>query len=98
MAFSVLSISQMLHAFNQRSNTESIFMTGNEHNKFLFGAFAVSFAVLFAILFVPGLRSIFTLSSLNPIEWGIVVILSITPVILVEITKLIKRIFKLTII
>lgn len=35
MAFAVLSISQMFHAFNQRSNTESIFTTGNGHNKFL---------------------------------------------------------------
>lgn len=36
MAFAVLSISQMFHAFNQRSNTESIFKAADEHNKFLF--------------------------------------------------------------
>ena len=98
MAFAVLAISQMFHAFNQRSNTESIFATGNGHNKSLFGAFVVSFSVLFIILFVPFMRNIFSLTVLKPVEWLIVSGLSILPLVLVEITKLLKRKYKLTII
>lgn len=98
MAFTTLSISQMFHAFNQRSNTESIFTTGNGHNPQLLIAFIASFAVIFAILFIPGLRTIFSLTTLTAREWAIVIALSITPLILVEITKWIKRKFKLTVI
>jgi Ca2+-transporting ATPase len=36
MAFLVLSILQMLHSLNQRSNTDSIFTTGNGHIKLCF--------------------------------------------------------------
>ena len=98
MAFCVLAISQMLHAFNQRSNTDSIFAKGNGHNKYLFFALASSFVLLLIILFVPIVRNIFSLTILKPIEWIITIGLSILPVILVEITKFIKRKFKLTII
>ena len=98
MAFCVLAISQMLHAFNQRSNTDSIFAKGNGHNKYLYFALASSFVLLLIILFVPIVRNIFSLTILKPIEWIITIGLSILPVILVEITKFIKRKFKLTII
>lgn len=98
MAFSVLAISQMLHAFNMRSNTESIFSTGNGHNKSLLGAFIVSFAVIFCILFIPTLRNLFSITTLNLVEWIIVIGLSVLPVILVEISKFIKRKTNLTII
>ncbi len=98
MAFTVLAISQMLHAFNQRSNTDSIFTKGNGHNKYLFFSLLSSFVLLMIILFVPFFRNIFSLSVLKPIEWAITIGLSILPVIFVEITKFIKRKFKLTII
>lgn len=98
MAFSVLAISQMLHAFNQRSNTDSIFTKGNGHNKYLFFALLSSFVLLLIILFVPVIRNIFSLSILKPLEWVITIGLSILPVVLVETTKFIKRLFKLTII
>jgi Ca2+-transporting ATPase len=98
MAFTVLSIAQMFHAFNQRSNTESIFTSGNGHNKFLLWAFVASFIVIFAILFVPVLRNVFSLTTLKYREWAIVIVLSILPVIFVEITKFLKRKFKLTMI
>ena len=98
MAFTVLAISQMLHAFNQRSNTDSIFTKGNGHNKYLFFSLLSSFVLLMIILFVPFFRNIFSLSVLKPIEWLITIGLSILPVIFVEITKFIKRKLKLTII
>ena len=98
MAFTVLAISQMLHAINQRSNTDSIFTKGNGHNKYLFFSLLSSFVLLLIILFVPVIRNIFSLTILKPIEWAITIGLSILPVIFVEITKFIKRKFKLTII
>lgn len=50
MAFLVLSISQLLHALNQRSNTESIFSTGNGHNPHLLLSIVMSALVLMIII------------------------------------------------
>lgn len=71
---------------------------GNGHNKFLVWAFVASFTVIFAILFVPTLRNIFSLTTLKYAEWAIVIVLSVLPVILVEITKWAKRKFGITVI
>ena len=98
MAFVVLALSQMLHAFNQRSNTDSILSTGNGHNKSLFWALFASFTLLMLILFVPFLIDIFSLTALKLNEWLIVIGLSILPTVLVEITKFIKRKLKLEIV
>ncbi len=71
---------------------------GNGHNRFLLWAFVASFAVIFAILFVPALRGVFSLTTLKYSEWGMVIALSVLPVILVEITKLLKRKFGIKVI
>lgn len=92
MAFLVLALSQMLHAFNQRSNTDSVFAKGNGHNYYLFGALGISLCILLAIVWIPSLREIFELTTLNMQEWGIVIGFSVLPFVLVEITKWIKRI------
>ncbi len=92
MAFLVLALSQMLHAFNQRSNTDSVFAKGNGHNYYLFGALGISLCILLAIVWIPSLREIFELTTLNMQEWGIVIGFSVLPLVLVEITKWIKRI------
>lgn len=98
MAFTVLAMSQLFHAFNQRSNTESVLSTGNGHNKQLLLAIIASFAVIGIVLFVPFMRNIFSLTLLKPVEWAITIGLSLLPLVLVEITKFIKRKFKLEII
>lgn len=95
MAFVVLAVSQLFHAFNQRSNVESIFSTGNGHNKSLFWAILVSFGIVCIVLFVPFMRNIFSLTKLKPIEWVITIWLSLLPLVLVEITKFLKRKFNL---
>lgn len=92
MAFLVLSISQLLHALNQRSNTESIFSTGNGHNFYLFLSIAASAAVLALIVAVPYFREVFTLTLLSSTEWLYVALFSMLPLVAVELTKLFLRI------
>lgn len=91
MAFLVLSVSQLLHALNQRSNTESIFSTGNGHNPYLFYSIAGSAAVLLLIMLIPYFRTVFSLCLLSAKECGLVLLFSIAPLIGVEISKLIIR-------
>lgn len=91
MAFLVLSISQLLHALNQRSNTESIFSTGNGHNPHLLLSIVASALVLVMILLVPYFRTVFSLCLLTAREWGFVLLFSILPLFAVEISKMIIR-------
>ena len=91
MAFTVLALSQLIHALNQRSNTESVFSRGNGHNLYLFGAMMASAVVLVLVLFVPPIQAFFSLSFLTWREYLITIALSVTPLLIVEAIKLVKR-------
>lgn len=91
MAFLVLSISQLLHALNQRSNTESIFSTGNGSNKYLFTSIIVSAAVLMLIIAVPYFRQVFSLTVLTGRQRLYVALFAVLPLAAVELQKLITR-------
>lgn len=91
MAFCVLAFSQMLRAFNQRSNTEPIWIRAEGINPWLLVSFAVSALLMACILFTPALRDAFRLTLLNGSEWLMVIGLSVLSVVQVELLKFIKR-------
>ena len=92
MAFCVLAFSQMLRAFNQRSNTEPIWVRAEGINPWLIFSFVFSAILMACILFVPALKSAFRLTLLDGTQWLIVIGLSLMSVLQVEITKFVKRI------
>ncbi len=94
MAFCVLAFSQMLRAFNQRSNTEPIWVRAEGTNPWLILSFVASAVLMSCILFIPALQSVFRLTLLNGVQWLIVVGLSLMSVVQVEIVKAFKRCFK----
>ena len=90
MAFIVLAFSELIHVFNIRDNKQSIFKTGILGNGVLILAILASALLMVVILFIPQLRTIFSIPILpkdNIIE---TIILIISPVIIVEILKLFK--------
>lgn len=90
MAFSVLSLSQLVHVFNIRSRTQSIFKVGFFSNMYLVYAVLISFILMLAVLFIPFLQDIFNVVTLSPRDILIVIGLSFVPLVLVEILKLFK--------
>ena len=90
MAFSVLSLSQLVHVFNVRSKTQSVFKTGFFNNMYLVGAVLISFLLMIAVLFIPFLQPIFKVVTLDPLNIGIVLVLSFMPLVIVELFKLFK--------
>ena len=94
MTFIVLSVSQLSHALNQRSNTESVFKPGQGHNKFLALALLVSAAIVALVVFVPPLQSFFNLTNLTWQEWLVSLALSLFPLVAVEISKIFIRIYQ----
>lgn len=90
MAFCVLALSQLVHVFNVRDNKNSIFKTGVLNNKMLILATFVSIALMLVIVFVPVLREIFGLAVLPAMHILEVIILVFSPILIVEIVKLLK--------
>ena len=90
MAFTVLALSQLVHVFNIRNNKKSIFKTGIFNNSKLIWATIASTALMIVILVIPSLRHLFSIPVL-PIENIIEIIaLVFSPIVIVEIFKLLK--------
>ena len=92
MAFLVLCLSQIVHALNQHSSTLSIFSKKHPKNKYLYLAMLSSFIILMLVVFIKPVANFFSLVSLSLNEWVIVVLLSLVPLIVLEIIKLIRNI------
>ena len=86
MAFVCLGMLELVHCFNVKSE-ESIFKVGIFENKYLIGAFLLGTVLQLGIVFVPSLAEIFKLTALNNTQWLITGIISIAPIIIIEIQK-----------
>lgn len=90
MAFIVLALSELTHVFNVRDNRKSIFKTGIFNNMKLIGAVILSALLMLVILFVPALRTIFSIPILPVDNIVEVLLLVISPIFIVEIFKLFR--------
>lgn len=86
MAFAVLSLSELFHAFNMRSS-HSIFKIGIFSNMKLLLSFLVCTFLQVIVITVRPLARIFKVVPLTPAQWIIVFILSFMPIVIVEIQK-----------
>ena len=91
MAFTVLCLSQIFHSLNQSSSITSLFSKDYPRNKMLFLSMVGSILFLVIVLFITPIREFFSLSVLSGNEWLIVILLSLSPILIVEILKAIKR-------
>ncbi|MDR1209228.1 MAG: cation-translocating P-type ATPase [Clostridiales bacterium] len=87
MAFATLSLSQLVHAFNMRSETRSAFSRLSGGNIYLAGAFLIGAIMQVSAITVPILASVFKTEPLSPAAWTIVAALSAAPLLVVELEK-----------
>lgn len=90
MAFAVLAFSQLIHVRNLHSNRYSSFQTSILSNKALLGAIFTSAALMFAVMLIPALRIMFGLVEMDSTHWLYVLGLSLVPVVVVELMKLLR--------
>ena len=95
MAFTVLCLSQIFHSLNQSSSEISLFNKDYPRNKMLYLSMLGSVLFLIIVLFITPIREFFSLSVLKASEWLIVILLSLSPILVVEIFKLIRRKLKM---
>lgn len=87
MGFAVLSLSQLVHSFNMRSE-HSVLKLGIFSNKKLAAACAVCAALMVSVILFPPLSNLFKTAALTGFQWLIVLLLSLFPLVAVEGEKL----------
>lgn len=92
MAFAVLSISQLIHAFNMRSE-HSVFKAGLFKNPYLVLSLIIGLILEVTVISVPYLADIFGVIPMSPIMWCITMVLSLMPLVIVEIQKFAASVF-----
>ncbi|MBR6737288.1 MAG: calcium-translocating P-type ATPase, PMCA-type [Clostridia bacterium] len=90
MAFLTMSMAEMFHAFNVRSQRHSLF-TLKKQNLWMWGAFVLSLILTTLVIYVPFLRDAFHFTAISPTEYFIAMAMALTVIPFVELTKLIKR-------
>ena len=91
MAFVSLGLLELVHSFNIRTE-ESIFKTGLLQNKYLFLAFLGGAFLQTVVVVVPQLAGIFKLTNLSISQWIQTIGISLLPIVLMEIQKVVNQI------
>ena len=86
MAFAVLSLSQLVHAFNMRTE-HSLTQISLSSNPFLVGAFFVGCILQVGVIMAGSLAAVFKVCPLGWMEWMIVAGLALVPLPVVELEK-----------
>jgi len=86
MTFAVLSLSQLVHAYNMRSE-ESVFRVGLLSNFRMNLAFAAGVVLQVLVIMAEPMNAIFHTEPMNGTQWGMTAILSLLPLLIVELQK-----------
>lgn len=90
MTFSVLSLSQLFHVFNVRSE-RSLFHIGWFSNRRLVLAFVICLLLQVSVVSIPSLAAVFQVQNMNAEQWAIVLGLSFAPIPMAELQKWINQ-------
>lgn len=90
MAFATLMFSQLVHVRNLHSITRSSLAISPLKNLPLIGAIAVSAIMAVVVLLVPPFRDAFRLVEMDGQHWITVLLMSLAPIIVVDLFKLLK--------
>ena len=90
MAFLTMSMAEIFHSFNMRSQRNSIFRLGSQ-NKILIGAAIATLIATTLVCEVPFLASAFGFSTVSMAEYFIAIGLGVLVIPIVEIIKFVQR-------
>ena len=90
MAFLTMSMCEIFHSFNMRSQRKSVFSLPG-HNKVLWGAMLGSLVLTTLVLEVPVIANAFGFTPVSWTEYGIALALAILVIPIVELVKFFQR-------
>ena len=90
MAFLTMSMCEIVHSFNMRSQRKSVFKLGS-HNAILWAAMIGSLALTTIVLEVPFIAAAFGFTPVNLAEYVIALALAVLVLPIVEVVKFVQR-------
>ena len=90
MAFATLTLARLFHGFNCRSR-QSIFITCLSSNIYSVGAFFGGVLLLALVIFVPVMRTLFSVSPLSGYQIGMIALLAFIPTVIIQLYKVMKE-------
>ena len=91
MAFATLTLCQLVHAFNVRSEDRSLSECGFFSNPAMNRAFLIGLGLQLAVLLLPPLQGVFRVVSLTWRQWLAVIALALAPIPICEVGKRMKN-------
>ncbi len=91
MAFTTLAMFQVFNSYNCRSLTRSIFQVGFFKNPYLLGGIAASLLLQVGAIYLPFMQEALDTAPLRLQDWGLIVLVTFSIVVVDEIRKLIQR-------
>lgn len=92
MAFLTMSMAEIFHSFNMRSQRGSIFLIKRQ-NWYLIGAMIISLLLTSAVIYIPALAAAFAFEEISLIEYTVALALAFSVIPIVEFVKLFQRRF-----
>ncbi len=90
MAFLTMSLAEVFHSFNMRSQRQSVFSL-KSHNRHLYGAMILSLMLTALVIYVPFLSKAFGFQSISLAEYLVALGLAVSIIPLVELVKFFQR-------
>ncbi|TKB55794.1 MAG: cation-translocating P-type ATPase [Nitrospira sp.] len=91
VAFTVMVVAQLVHAFNCRSERLSLFQVGLWTNRPLLLAFSLSLGIQVAVLTIPAAAPVFKIAPLPFEDWVIMGAMGFLPFFIMELIKALRR-------
>lgn len=86
MAFVALGMLELVHSFNIKTE-ESIFKIGLLENKYLVYSFILGTLMQVGVVLIPQIADVFKLVQLNTTQWIYTILISLVPLLIIEIQK-----------
>ena len=90
MLFTTMVLTQLLHAFNFRSESRSVFRLESLRNRWLVTAFVGSMALQSAVIYIPALQRVFSTQPLGLRDWIAVALASLVPLVAIDVVKVVR--------
>ncbi len=91
VAFITLTFAQLFHVFNMSSNGSAFFNNEITRNKFVWIALLICSTLTFMVFVTPGMRLVLGLLVLPVKLWVIALALSLLPLVLMQVIKVIQK-------
>jgi Ca2+-transporting ATPase len=93
VSFLTLAFGQLWHVFNMRERHSTPWRNEVVGNRWVWGALALCVGLLIAAVYVPTLAIVLKVSDPGPRGWGLIIGMSLLPLILGQLAKAVQRLW-----